>query len=820
MGRSPAAALLLRGGILLALLGCRASVDLTPQPLLVAELNESSFDAFVAGHTQSVVQFYAPWCLPASRPKTGEVRGGNCAKLEPVFEAAARALAPLGVAFGRVGCDPDTKYNEPLAERFGCLKMYPSVRVFRSASQDSVEDYRGPRPNEWAADADPSALFLEALRAQLGPAVPTLETPEHAAALLRTAATAGAAALVLVLPPPPPPDYRPGAESLIGTDGALREYARLGSAVLRNDVELATDLTRRILAYMAQVEKDSHREEVSGSDGSPSPEGDCAATDGSTVSTGSASAEAVAAAAAKKWFLQLGGLRQESLGPFALANSTSIFGAEIPRSAARSSVGTYGHLLAVLPAALRSAAEPAVREIALGTAAAAAAAGGGLSSDEDGDGYDDASAADVVSFDPIAAEAWVNTHRWPLVRPLRSSGPAQLSRLPRPLLLGLCVDRDSSDCRNLHDLMGEAAARQARSSGGGGGSSGSSSSSSSDGLLTFALGKVAENPKLAEAMGLDTRANKDGSGGATALGVLLPPSEEEGAQGGAGGGADAGMVRALGVDDAITARSLRKFLKTVESPDGLSKLASRRKKSQPAPSQAELDAAAPVLVLVGDSFDETVLDPDRDVLVELYAPWCGHCKGLAPKLRELASRARSEAPDLVIAAVDATANDVPEAYAANGYPSVFMAPATAHGKAHPPKWQYRPSVHELGAEVDDLIGFVNKYAVSPGAKFGQAKDARGGGSDADADADASEAKMTAKTAKKKKKAQQEEKSEEKTTKTGKTKGKKKSRAERDDRNEPEKVVGGDKTTPEQLQQQQQQQQQGATTPRGKRRFDF
>ena len=35
MGRSPAAALL-RGGILLALLGCRALVEIKPQPLLVA----------------------------------------------------------------------------------------------------------------------------------------------------------------------------------------------------------------------------------------------------------------------------------------------------------------------------------------------------------------------------------------------------------------------------------------------------------------------------------------------------------------------------------------------------------------------------------------------------------------------------------------------------------------------------------------------------------------------------------------------------------------------------------------------------------------
>ncbi|KAI3921146.1 hypothetical protein MKX01_036125 [Papaver californicum] len=37
-----------------------------------------------------------------------------------------------------------------------------------------------------------------------------------------------------------------------------------------------------------------------------------------------------------------------------------------------------------------------------------------------------------------------------------------------------------------------------------------------------------------------------------------------------------------------------------------------------------------VLVLKGENFNEIVLDETKDVLVELYAPWCGHYKSLAP----------------------------------------------------------------------------------------------------------------------------------------------------------------------------------------------
>ena len=66
------------------------------------ELNESTFDAFLAAQPQSVVQFYAPWCLPSKRPSSGRVQGGNCARLEPAWAAAAQALGAEGVAFGRV----------------------------------------------------------------------------------------------------------------------------------------------------------------------------------------------------------------------------------------------------------------------------------------------------------------------------------------------------------------------------------------------------------------------------------------------------------------------------------------------------------------------------------------------------------------------------------------------------------------------------------------------------------------------------------------------------------------------------------------------
>lgn len=50
------------------------------------------------------------------------------------------------------------------------------------------------------------------------------------------------------------------------------------------------------------------------------------------------------------------------------------------------------------------------------------------------------------------------------------------------------------------------------------------------------------------------------------------------------------------------------------------------------------DNSSPVKVAVAKNFDDLVINNGVDTLVEFYAPWCGHCKSLAPVYEQVAEK--------------------------------------------------------------------------------------------------------------------------------------------------------------------------------------
>jgi len=110
-------------------------------------------------------------------------------------------------------------------------------------------------------------------------------------------------------------------------------------------------------------------------------------------------------------------------------------------------------------------------------------------------------------------------------------------------------------------------------------------------------------------------------------------------------------------------------------------------------SEAELaDNTGPVKVVVGTTFDRIVMDSTKDVLVEFYAPWCGHCKTLAPKYEEL-GKSFADVDSVVIAKVDATANDTPADI--SGFPTLILYPA--NDKSNPVTYSGDRTAEAIGS---------------------------------------------------------------------------------------------------------------------------
>jgi protein disulfide-isomerase A6 len=126
-------------------------------------------------------------------------------------------------------------------------------------------------------------------------------------------------------------------------------------------------------------------------------------------------------------------------------------------------------------------------------------------------------------------------------------------------------------------------------------------------------------------------------------------------------------------------------------------------------------ASSEVVVLTPSNFDKVVLDRTKDVLVEFYAPWCGHCKSLAPVYEKVAAAFKSE-KDVVVANVDADAHkELGSRFGVSGYPTLKFFP----------KENKDGEDYDGGRDLNSFVEFFNKKAGTSRTPSGALSDDAG-----------------------------------------------------------------------------------------------
>jgi len=112
-----------------------------------------------------------------------------------------------------------------------------------------------------------------------------------------------------------------------------------------------------------------------------------------------------------------------------------------------------------------------------------------------------------------------------------------------------------------------------------------------------------------------------------------------------------------------------------------------------------------VAIIRNKNFHEVVIDNDKDVLVEFYAPYCGHCRNLAPTYEEVGRRFKP-VESVIIAKFDGTTNDIPvfPGIDVKGFPTIYFFRGDNKTRAIPH--------NELGRDVGDFIFYVKRNAAT------------------------------------------------------------------------------------------------------------
>lgn len=127
-------------------------------------------------------------------------------------------------------------------------------------------------------------------------------------------------------------------------------------------------------------------------------------------------------------------------------------------------------------------------------------------------------------------------------------------------------------------------------------------------------------------------------------------------------------------------------------------------RSKPVPKQT-----GPVLTVVGSTFQETVLDSDKNVMVVMATDRCSPCDEMVALVTKVATKHRKN-KKLIFATFDPRSNDAPPEFTVTKFPTVYFVPAGQDA---------RPVQYSGGLDAGSLELFIVENSVTGSLSAGR-----------------------------------------------------------------------------------------------------